>query len=125
MYAATASLRSSRPVKGSQLFASSSPIAARVASSAASGGRDVCVEVLEAKDVGAVAGRRGDAIDVKTRDLFKTSDAHCRLPTLTRIDSKRGRSVLKWEQRPRKTAAAEPKFAALGPFRFEGSIALG
>src|SRR5918999_2056846 len=38
MDAATASLRSSRPVNGSQLFASSSPIAARVASIASAGG---------------------------------------------------------------------------------------
>src|SRR5919198_939125 len=38
MYAATARLRSSRPVNGSQLFASSSPIAVRVASMASAGG---------------------------------------------------------------------------------------
>src|SRR5438105_2804546 len=38
MKAATASFRSSRPLNGSQLFASSSPIAARVASIASAGG---------------------------------------------------------------------------------------
>jgi len=39
-------------------------------------GRDVGVEVLHAKNVGIVARRCGDAIDVEPRDVLETPDAH-------------------------------------------------
>jgi len=68
---ATASLRSSRPVNGSQLFASSSPIAARVAAIAASGG---------AMSVSRFSSRRGDPINVEAPNVLQTPDAHRSLP---------------------------------------------
>jgi hypothetical protein len=42
------------------------------------GGRDVGVEVLEAQDLGVVAGCSGDAVDVEARDVLETPDAHAR-----------------------------------------------
>jgi hypothetical protein len=39
-------------------------------------GWDVGVEVLQAKDIGVVAGRRGDPIDVEAWDVRKPPDAH-------------------------------------------------
>src|SRR5581483_5613911 len=39
--------------------------------------RDVGVEVLEPEDVGIVAGRGGDAVDVEPRDVLEPPDAHC------------------------------------------------
>src|SRR4030088_2503716 len=55
MEAATASFKSSRPVNGSQLFASSSTIAARD---------------------GPIAGSRRHSIDIEAGDIRKTTDTH-------------------------------------------------
>ena len=82
-------------MNGSQLFASSSPIAVRVASIAASGGGDVGVEVLEPQNVRVVPRRRRDAVDVEPRDLLETRDAHRLLlasaePKLAVIRRRRG-----------------------------------
>jgi len=47
-----------------------------VASIASAAGRDVRVEILQPKDIGIVAGRCRDAIDVEARDVLQTLHAH-------------------------------------------------
>ena len=83
MYAATASFMSSRPVNGSQLFASSSPSAARVASTASGGGgMSVSRFSIRSTSGSSPAAAATRSID-ETGDVIESAYAHAwRNPTI-------------------------------------------